>query len=153
MMFESVNYTFLLQDFAFAAAVGFAVAVTDQIVSLFIYRGRISVFFKDTAVCILFAVAVFSYVVSFANYPVVRIYHIMAAALGFVSFQLPFSGCFHKIYEKFLKKIKHYISCLLMSFRTILCGFAEKHRAKKIKKENFHKKTDLKKQDIVVYNL
>ena len=84
MNFDVVNYSFLLQDFIFAMGAGFAVGGINRFLSLFLYKGKIRLWIKDMLVAFLFAVAVFSYVVSFANYPDVRIYHLLGALFGFL---------------------------------------------------------------------
>ena len=101
MNFDSVNYSFLLQDFVFAMAAGFAVGGANLFLSLFLYKNKISLWIRDMLTAFIFAIAVFSYVVSFANYPDVRIYHLVGALFGFLSFNFNFSTIFHKYSEKF----------------------------------------------------
>ena len=153
MIFESINYSFLLQDFAFAMAVGFAVAVVNEAVSIFVYKGRRLVFIKDILMCVFFAAAVFSYVVSFANYPVVRIYHIIAAFVGFLSFNIPFSKFFHKIHEKIFGFLGHKILCVCGKIKPVICVFAGKRRQKKKAQQDALHKADLKSDEVMVYNL
>lgn len=153
MIFESINYSFFAQDIAFSMAVGFAVALINEFVSIFLYKGRVRLFIKDIFICVLFAVAVFSYVVSFANYPVVRIYHILAAFLGFLSFNIPFSKFFQKLSEKIFDFIKIKILCLNDKIKSIICVFVEKRRHKTQEKEQQGQKAGLKTEEVLVYNL
>jgi len=153
MIFESINYSFFLQDIFFSMAVGLAVAIIHEIVSIFLYKGRIRLFIRDIFICFLFAVAVFSYVVSFANYPVVRIYHILAAFFGFLSFNIPFSKIFHKLSEKIFGFAKLKILYLYSKMKSIICVLSEKRRRKTQEKEQQGQKADLKTEEVLVYNL
>jgi len=152
-MFESVNYSFLLQDFLFTLAVGFAVGFINQLVSVFIYKGKIRLFIKDIFICTLFAVVLFSYVVSFANYPVVRFYHIIGAFTGFLSFNIRFSIFFQKISEKIFSFIKRKILCSFEKIKSVFCDLCRKKRQKWDETPKTEEKADLKTEDILVYNL
>ena len=152
-MFESVNYSFLLQDFLFTLAVGFAGGFINQLVSVFIYKGKIRLFIKDIFICTLFAVVLFSYVVSFANYPVVRFYHIIGAFTGFLSFNIRFSIFFQKISEKIFSFIKRKILCSFEKIKSVFCDLCRKKRQKWDETPKTEEKADLKTEDILVYNL
>lgn len=153
MIFESINYYFLLQDFFFSMAVGFVVAVANQAVSVFIYKGRAALFVKDIFVCTLFAAALFSYVVSFANYPVVRFYHIIAAFAGFLSFNIRFSAVFQKIFEKIFKFFYRKILCFISKIKSIICVLDREKCSKRKKASDLEKDADLKNGEVLVYNL
>lgn len=152
MMFDTVNYPFLLQDFLFAMAAGFGVAFINQLLSAFFYRGRL-LFVKDLFVCFIFAVAVFSYVVSFANYPVVRIYHIIAAFMGFLSFNIPFSIIFQKISKKICEFLKRKMLCLHGKIKSTVCVVCQKITSKNKKDKTVTEERHLKNGEHLVYNL
>ncbi len=153
MIFESVNYSFLLQDFLFTLAVGLAVGFINQLVSVFIYKGKVRLFIKDIFICTLFAVALFSYVISFANYPVVRFYHIIGAFIGFWSFNIRFSIFFQKISEKFFGFLKRKMLCRFGKIKSVFCDLHRKRQEKRRKTKKEETKADLKTEDILVYNL
>lgn len=153
MIFESINYWFALQDFVFSLGAGFAVGFIDQLLSVFLYKGKIRLFIKDTVICFVFALTIFSYVVSFTNYPIIRIYHLIGGLLGFFCFSFRFSTFFHKYSEKFLKSLKIKMLCLCKKVSTTICDFVEK-TAKKHKAEQDESKNDhLKSSEDLLYNL
>ena len=121
MIFESINYWFALEDFIFSISAGFVVAFFYQLLSIFLYKGKTAVFIKDLLVCTVFAVVIFSYVISFANYPIIRIYHILGGFLGFLAFPFHFSSIFHKFFEKIFSVLKNKILCYGKKVLTIVC--------------------------------
>ena len=153
MIFESINYSFLLQDFLFAMAAGFAVGGINQLVSVFLYGGRIRLFIKDILICTIFAVAVFSYVVSFANYPVMRIYHIAGAFCGFRAFNIEFSKKLQNIFEKNFLFLKHKMLWMVKKCKSTICAKAAKRRAKRQKLPPQQPQPHLKNDDSLVYTL
>ena len=153
MNFEAVNYSFLLQDFIFAMGAGFAVGGVNCFVSLFLNKGKICLWIKDMLVAFLFAVTVFSYVVSFANYPDVRVYHILGALFGFLSFNFNFSAVFQKLFKKFAEKAKNNILCCVRNISSTVCVRRQKRTQKSNKRQNLPENNDLKNNDNWVYNL
>ena len=153
MNFDVVNYSFLLQDFVFAMGAGFAVGGINRFLSLFLYKSKIRLWIKDMLVAFLFAVAVFSYVVSFANYPDVRIYHLLGALFGFLSFNFNFSTIFHKFFENFSKNTKNKMLCYGKKVYGIICVKKQKTSKKQKKQQSLPENTDLKNNDNWVYNL
>lgn len=152
MIFESINYAFLLQDFAFAMAAGFVAGIINQIVSIFICKGRICLFIKDIFISTVFAVVLFSYVVSFANYPVVRFYHIVCAFAGFLSFNIRFSIIFHKIFKIFYKIFLRKILWLCNKIKTAFCAQRHKRAEKRQKAQDLPENADLKTKEVLIYN-
>ena len=152
MIFESVNYVFLLQDFAFAMAAGFVAGIINQIVSIFICKGRICLFIKDIFISTVFAVVLFSYVVSFANYPVVRFYHIVCAFAGFLSFNIRFSIIFHKIFGKIYGIFEHNMLCVWQGIKSAFCVGWRKRATKHPESKENGKNADLKTNDVLIYN-
>jgi len=90
MNFDPIHYNLLLQDAVYAMAVGFITGFFYHLMSVFLYRGKVRIFIRDFISCIVFAVLLFSYCVSFANYPVLRWFHVIPAAAG----RVLFSPCF-----------------------------------------------------------
>ena len=129
MIFESIDYWFAFQDFLFSISAGFVVAFFYQLLSIFLYKGKTVVFIKDLLICIVFSVVIFSYVISFTNYPIIRIYHILGGFLGFLAFPFCFSAIFHKFFEKIFSAIKNKILCCGKKVSTIVCEKRQK-RAK-----------------------
>ena len=152
MIFESINYSFLLQDFLFAMAVGFVVGFINQLVSIFLCKGRAGLFVKDIFICTVFAVALFSYVVSFANYPVVRFYHIFGAFAGFLSFNIRFSIIFHKIFGKIYGIFEHKMLCVWQRIKSAFCTSWRKRATKHPESKEKGKNADLKTNEVLIYN-
>ena len=153
MNFDSVNYYFLLQDFAFAMAAGFAVGGINRFLALFLYKGKVRLWIRDMLTAFIFSVAVFSYVVSFANYPDVRIYHIVGALFGFLSFNFNFSTIFHKFSEKIFSKVKNNMLCYGKKVYSTICTKRQKIHKKHKKRQPVAENTDLKNDNNWVYNL
>lgn len=153
MIFEPVNYSFLLQDFLYAIAVGFAVGGINQIMLIFLPKGKKRLFLKDMLVCFIFAVMLFSYVISFANYNEVRIYHILGAVFGFLSFNFNFSTIFHKIFKKYFSAVKNKMLCCGKKVYSIICAKRQKNNKSEQNEQAASKNTDLKNKNIWVYNL
>lgn len=153
MIFESINYSFALQDFIFSTAAGFAVGFINQVLSAFLGRGKTAVFFKDIIVSFIFAVTVFSYVISFTNYPIIRIYHILGGLLGFWCFSYRFSIFLQKSFEKILKYLKNKMLCYGKKLSTIICVFAENKVKKRDKSQKITEETHLQIEEVMVYNL
>ena len=126
MIFESIDYWFALQDFIFSMAAGFVVAFFYQLLSVFLYKGKTTVFIKDMITCTVFAVVIFSYVISFTNYPIIRIYHILGGFLGFLAYPFHFSTIFHKFFEKIFSVLKNKILCCGKKVLTIVCERRQK---------------------------
>jgi len=153
MNFDSVNYSFLLQDFIFAAGAGFAVGFLQQLLAVFLYGSKTKVAVRDMLTAFIFAVVVFSYTISFANYPDIRIYHILGAFTGFLTFDFEFSAIFQKFFKKIYKFSKDKILCCGKKVYSTICGLRQKYKKKDKKEIQLAKNTDLKNQDNWVYNL
>lgn len=153
MNFSSVNYGFILQDFVFAMGAGFAVGGINKFLAIFLCGGKIRNAVRDMLVAFIFAAAVFSYTISFANYPDIRIYHLLGAFLGFLAFDFNFSTIFHKIFKKIYKLLKNKILCCNKKIHGTICGVKQKYSQKQKKQQQMAENTDLKKQDNWVYNL
>ena len=153
MNFAAVNYSFLLQDFVFAMGAGFAAGGIVRLVWLFLPTGKIWLWIKDMLAAFIFSVVVFSYVISFANYPDIRIYHLLGAFFGFLSFNFNFSTIFHKILKKFTNKFKNKMLCYGKKVYRTVCDLRQKVNHKYSKRQKVAKNDDLKNDEIWVYNL
>ena len=96
MMFEAQRYSLVVWDALYSMGAGFVVGFAYQLLSVFLYKGKVAVFIKDIIISVFFAVVVFSFSVSFANYKLTRWYNITFALLGRVLFTPAFSHCFHR---------------------------------------------------------
>jgi len=153
MIFESIDYSFALQDFLFSIGAGYAVGFFAQLMSVFLYRGRIRIFVKDIAVSFIFAVTVFSYVVSFTNYPVIRIYHIAGGIIDCFCFSVQFSIIFQKIFEKIFLFIKNKMLCYGEKVSSIICDLRRKRAEKSKVMTDPAENEPLKKESELLYNL
>ena len=152
MMFEAQRYNLVLWDAIYSMGAGFVVGFVYQILSVFLYKGKVAVFIKDTVISIFFAVVVFSFSVSFANYKLLRWYNIAFALLGRVMFTPTFSNCLNKVVSALFSGVKN----TTVKCTKGICGKLLNKTEKKVKKaeENTQKnQTDLLKDcEVVLYN-
>ncbi|MEG1800489.1 MAG: hypothetical protein RR273_00805 [Oscillospiraceae bacterium] len=153
MTFDSVNYALLLFDILYSVSAGILTGFINQVVSIFLYRGRVRLFIKDVLMFFVFSLAVFSFVVSFANYPVLRYYHILAAAVGFFSFNLQFSKAFNGLFSAVEKLIKKYLQGANSRIKQVICLFAQSYGKKRAENKKTEDKILLQKDAVWVYNL
>lgn len=153
MIFESINYSHLLQDFIFSMGAGFAVGVINEAAAIFLPGGKKTQFFRDVFLCMLLSFVIFSYVISFTNYPIIRFYHLLGGILGFLSFPFKFSIFFHKIVKNFFIKLKNKILCLVNKAVSIICDHRQKRRQKKENQQKTAETEDLQSKEVWVYNL
>ena len=152
MMLEAQRYSLVLWDALYSMGTGFVVGFVYQLLSVFLYKGKIAVFIKDIAISVVFAVVVFSFSVSFANYKLVRWYNIVFALLGRVMFTPGFSHCLHRVVTSLFTGVKN----TTVKCTEGICGKLLNKTDKKAKKaeENTQKNpTDLLKDcEVVLYN-
>ena len=153
MIFESIDYFFAIQDVLFSLGAGYAVGFFAQILSVFLYKGRIRMFIKDILVSFVFAVVMFSYVISFTNYPVIRIYHILGGIMGYFCFSLQFSVFFQKISEKIFLFLKNKMLCYGKKVSSTICGLKQKMQKKSKSAKQQEENGPLKKEAELLYNL
>lgn len=153
MIFEAVNYAHLVQDFVCSAGAGFGVAFVGQLLSSVLPCGKKGVFVRDVAVSFLFALTIFSYVISFTNYPVVRIYHLIGGAAGFFAFPVKFSVFFHKISKKIFNIPKNKMLCLYGKIKSTVCDKTQKTVKNNEEGQNALQNDHLKSEDVLIYNL
>ena len=153
MIFESVNYSYLLQDFVFSMGAGFGAAFVTALMFLPVPYGKRMLFFRDAAGCFVLAVAVFSYVVSFANYPDIRIYHIIGGFAGYLCFPNEIFLPVQKFSKKIFVKIFDNILCATQKLWSTICGLAAKHSSKTPSDAKEGQSEDLKTEEVWVYNL
>ena len=152
MMLEAQRYSLVLWDALYSIGAGFVVGFVYQLLSVFLYRGKVAVFIKDIATSVFFAVVVFSFSVSFANYKLVRWYNVAFALLGRVMFTPAFSHCLHRTVTILFAGVKN----TTVKCTEGICGKLLNKTDKKAKKaeENTQKNpTDLLKDcEVVLYN-
>lgn len=124
MIFEAQRYSFIFQDAAYSMAVGFLTGFINRVLSSFLFKGKRRIFIKDIAVSFVFALLLYSYSVSFANYSVLRWYNVAAALAGLVLFSPCFDKAVQVIFQLAGAAAKHFLK-----------GTAKKI-SEKIKKEN-----------------
>ena len=93
MIFEPQKYLFIWHDALYSLGVGFLCGFFNRLLSSFLYRGKVCVFIRDVLSCLFFALMLFSYTVSFANYRVLRWYNVAFAFAGAVMFMPAFDRC------------------------------------------------------------
>ncbi len=147
MMFSAENYKFILEDCTYALAAGFILSFINEILNSLFYKTKINVFIKDILFFIIFAVILFSYVVSFANYPVLRWYHTLFCIIGFIVSRFSFAKILRLIFDLYLAGF-YIISSHLKRKVKIKVKFKEKlDNTKSEKNQNL-----LKSNDILLYN-
>lgn len=153
MNFEVINYMFLLEDFVYCLAVGGITAFFNQVLCVFISKNKILVFLKDFTLCCIFSVLMFSFIISFANYKTVRIYHIFFGITGFLMFNLNFSNFFQKIFYNIFQWLKYHILCCKVKILAIIMERKQKMLKKAEKQEKITQNTPLPKQEDKLYNI
>ncbi|MBQ8604659.1 MAG: hypothetical protein IJ410_07435 [Oscillospiraceae bacterium] len=152
MIFEPQRYTFIWQDAVHSLAVGFLCGFVNRLLSSFLYKGKIRLFIKDVTVSVFFAVMIFSYAISFANYRVLRWYNVVFALAGTVLFRPGFDRAVHLVFSLADVTIKYIVSL----FRHRLNRSLDNYRRKKIEKQQkITQKTEtepLHDNDKVLYN-
>lgn len=113
MIFEVQNYKFIFWDIVYSIPVGFVLGFINRLLSVFLYKGKIRLFIKDILNGINFAVLLFSYSVSFANYGVLRWYNLAGAILGFWLFGKGFAALCHTRVRLFGATVKFFTSDFL----------------------------------------
>ncbi len=147
MIFEPENYRFILEDCIYSLSAGFIVSFINEILKSVFYKTKIMIFIKDILISVIFAIVIFSYVISFANYSILRWYHILFSFTGFLLSRFSFS--------KILKLI---FNLYFSGFSILLRHFKEKVSISvKIKKKTDTKKCEndkilLKSDDVLLYN-
>lgn len=91
MIFEVQSYSFIFQDRIYSLAIGFVTGFVNQLLAVFLYKGKVKIFIRDILVSLFFTVLIFSYSVSFANYKILRWYNVAFALAGAVLFTPCFS--------------------------------------------------------------
>ncbi len=153
MIFESINYSWLLQDFLFSIVAGFITAIFNQIIGIFLYKGKVRLFIRDILTCIFFSIILYSFIISFANYKIFRIYHIFAGIIGLFCFNVKFSEIFHNFFDKIIVRIKNKILCFVKKKYTTICILRSKKKEEHQKQTKTDKKDHLKTDDVYVYNI
>ena len=152
MMFEPQSYTLIMWDAVYSIAAGFVVGFVYQLLSVFLYRGKLAVFIRDVAVWAVFASVLFSFVISFANYKVLRWYNVAFGLVGWRCFPFAFSAVCNRwcmaVSSKFLNAVKHFAGVVAGEFSAM----AEKKRTKKKKITQKNKEELLKETEVLLYN-
>lgn len=152
MMFEPQSYTLVMWDAVYSMAAGFVVGFVYQLLGVFLYRGKLAVFIRDVAVWAVFAVVLFSFVISFANYKVLRWYNIAFGLVGWRCFPFAFSAICNRWSMAVSRKAGCIIKYCITTIKGKISAIAEK---KAIKKKNFTQKNNeelLKETEVLLYN-
>ncbi len=114
MIFEAQRYSYIFSDRVYSLAVGALAGFFHRLLSLFLSKGKVRVFIKDFATAFVFSLFLYSYVISFANYRVLRWYNVLFRLAGLVLFNpvlLPWLDALINLFKVtavyFLKKIKN----------------------------------------------
>lgn len=152
MIFEVQSYQLILWDAVYSMGVGFVTAVIYQILSGFMARGEILVFIKDVVISCVFAVLIFSYVVSFANYKVLRWYNVAFALLGWFCFPLAFGKSFNILISNLLSRISFSTTNCIKQICVKLSVITEKKSQKNKNNTQKNQKEVLKETEVLLYN-
>ncbi len=127
MIFEPQKFTYIVQDGIYSIAPGFIAGFFYRLLDVFMPKGKVKVFIKDLLTAVLFTVLMYSYVVSFANYRVLRWYNVLFGLAGMILFNPVFNTAL---------KVALALAQILRSaalFKTVKS--AKKHRSKLISKQ------------------
>lgn len=148
MIFEPQNYKFIFQDGIYSMAVGFIVGFVNQLLSVFLYKGRIKVFIRDILISVFFTTVLFSYCVSFTNYGVLRWYNCLFALAG----RRLFSPCFGAFGNFLLSAAAFSTKNRLKKAAKSSCSRLKKNFENKQKFTPESTKEPLKDEDNILYN-
>ena len=152
MIFEVQSYWLIFQDAVYSLGVGFATGVFYQLISVFLYKGKIAVFIRDVVAAVFFTVAVFSYSISFANYRILRWYNIFFALIGWIMFTPAFSNCMHRYTDIIILTAKDRLKRLAVSVSGKLSVKIEKIKGKNQKNTQKNSDEVLKEREVLLYN-
>ena len=152
MNFSPENYSLVFQDAMYAMCVGFLTGFINQLLGIFLSKSRIRIFIKDLLSSLFFTLLLFSYVVSFANYPTLRWYHFIAALAGFACFAPCFDYIGQTVFSLIWATVKTVFS---WGFFNTKAAVGNKISEKQLKAEKItQNNTDnsLQNSDIMLYN-
>ncbi|MBR5305666.1 MAG: spore cortex biosynthesis protein YabQ [Oscillospiraceae bacterium] len=152
MMFEPQSYTLVMWDAVYSMAAGFVVGFVYQLLGVFLYRGKLAAFIRDVVSWAVFAVVIFSFVISFANYKVLRWYNIAFGLVGWRCFPFAFSRACNKWSTAVTDKTGCVIKYCIKSIHGKISAFSEKKRIKKKKITQKNKEELLKETEVLLYN-
>lgn len=132
---------------------GFAMGVLNQVLSCFLFKSKIKLFIKDIINGVVFSVIIFSFVVSFANYKVLRWYNVLAALVGFILFSPQFSKLVQRLFTTIKKFADKQRKKLFMALKTTINKKKAKISEQLQKKQVKSDKNVLQTTDKVMYNL
>lgn len=124
----------------------------QPVVVLFFVQRKVRVFIRDVLSCLFFALMLFSYTVSFANYRVLRWYNVAFAFAGAVMFIPAFDRAVQLFFSLFNVTVKYRTAAV---YRTIQGKLSEHKRKQTEKHQKFTQKSEpeaLKDNDKVLYN-
>ncbi len=147
MIFTPENYTFILEDCLYALCVGFIVSFINEILKSVFYKNKTMIFIKDILICFIFYILIFSYVVSFANFSILRWYHMLFAIIGFMVSKFSFNRILRFIFNLGFINLYVFIKHFRKNIRINL-KISKKTKTKAKKINNLA----LKKDDIILYN-
>ena len=152
MSFDVQSYFLIFQDAVGAMGAGFTAGAFCHFMGMFLHKGKIRLFIKDVATAIVFTTLVFSYSVSFVNYPVLRWYMVVFALIGMLSFPVAFSKWGSMVIQLILVTVwwileKIYKKTCLHLYKTLT-----KNKEKKQKITQKNQSELLKTKDKLMYN-
>ena len=152
MIFASQSYSLIFQDAVFSLAIGFVAGFVHQLLGIFLYRGQIKLFIRDVVTGLVFTVLIFSYSVSFANYPILRWYMVLFAVIGLVLFMPRFAGWGNLLVKLQAATAGFFIARRFENLKVKCADIIEKNKEKKQKFTQKNQSEVLKTSDIMLYN-
>ncbi len=147
MIFDAIDYTLLFDDVLYSLAPGIIIGFINEVLASFFYKGKKAIFIKDVLMSIISSIIIFSFVISFANYRILRWYHFVSCFVGFYFFSFSFSHFIKTASAIFFVTIK----VINKNFRIKMKKKAKK-QSKKHKLSQKNNENTLKKDDKVLYN-
>ncbi len=152
MIFEPQKFTYILQDALYSMAAGFTAGFFYRWLDVFLPKGKVRVFIKDIVTAVFFSFVMYSYVVSFANYRVLRWYNVLFGIIGMILFD--------PVFNTGLKILFSVVKLLLFTRlkRIVDVLMAERNKFISKQKEKYQKITPknspqlLKQDDKILYN-
>ncbi len=152
MIFEPQSYSLIFQDAVYSMAVGFVTGFVYQLLGVFLYKGRAKQFVRDIIAGLVFTVLIFSYSISFANYPILRWYMVFFALLGAGLFTPRFARMGNMLLSLVAATLRFFIAGAFKKVCGKLLDISEKNKQKKQKFPQKNRPEVLKTNDIMLYN-
>ncbi len=152
MIFRRQKGWFIFQDAVYSIARGLVTGIFNRFLSLFLYKGKSKIFIKDITVSLVFALVLYSYIISFTNYKVLRWYNVLFALIGLNAFNPIFDNMVRIIIKIATVTAKYGLSKVICKLKAKTKYMLQKNKKKSQKIPQKNSPELLKEQADILYN-